>query len=379
MGNKIIPEKTEISGERKDDYLKRLDSALTAITSNLQLGMSGSHLERLNEFASQNSWEMHRLPRFQDTYQRLATLNDRVRQEYDWLQWHDDKPNPINNFGYFEEIGISSRSGLPWVWDFVALSRLKKDVDEELARIGSHEGLLRDFRRLLIEDYVDCEEVPSNAQRIHSQAMKRRFLEKLKESEIIGWKNRGRDPVFSIDKTADLGGEKLWNISCINYSRAESMFYLLVIDLWQDILNPPEIREDNDKVEVSDQLRNRLSGFSGNEAWYVIKAIDDAFPSLHPVHVSKARVGPFENRYLLRPSQTPLPGLIELLKMNPDEGFLRFSRQYSYAPNHEVVGNNQRQILYRTDWSDEIITCPPSFSAQLSDSVLGTDIRIIEV
>ena len=66
----------------------------------------------------------------------------------------------------------------------------------------------------------------------------------------------------------------------------------------------------------------------------------------------------------------------EIVAENSNAGLLRFSRQYSYAPNHEPFGEDLKQIIYKEDWRDEIIVCPARYLSKVSHSVLGTNVRI---
>jgi len=208
--------------------------------------------------------------------------------------------------------------------------------------------------------------------------MKRSFLEQLQDTELLGWQSTGHS-FLRAEKVRPLGGEELWNLSLIRYDLASSMFQLYVMDIWQDLRDKQITEEKNGEIKVSSQLQQALRFGKDNAAWYILKEIDQQFKSLHPVHVSRALVGPFENKYLTKPDSPPLSITRELLAEDQNVGLFRFSRQYSYAPNHETHGKELRQIIHRDDWRDEFIICPARYSSRVGKSVLGTNVKILEI
>jgi len=178
-----------------------------------------------------------------------------------------------------------------------------------------------------------------------------------------------------------LGGEDLWNITFINYSPASSHFHLYVIDVWQDIREPQiTLHEDNKTGIVSLPLSETLHFADENAAWYILETIDTRFRSLHPVHVSRAIIGPYENKYRVKPETVPALDIARtLIAEDPTTNILRFARQYAYAPNHRTVDEELRQIVAKENWRDEMIVCKGAYAPRVSQALLGRNVRIIEM
>ncbi len=377
MAQENIIQQTLVEGEEKEKYLLLFDSYLGALTDTLSTSQTEAQIAFIQEFGKREDWDFRRIPTQEESFFRLAKLVDRVRQEYRWFSWDDKNENPLDNIGHFERLGISTVSGLPWVFDFVELERLRREADKVLEGVPSYSDCASNLRRILIEDYIELNEVGSRIGDEHRSAMKRNFLTNLKETEIIDW--RVGTGLTYAEKLIPFGGEDLWTLSAIKFSAASSMFEVYSIDLWQDLIEP-QIVETEGRADISPELKSMIYSFSDeNAAWYVLRQIDERFSSLHPVHVSKALIGPFENRFLLKPKYAPLVNLGEFLRDNPHSGMLRFNRQYSYAPNHEVSGGITRQLVYRETWNDSVVICPGSYASTLSQSVLGTNLKVVGI
>ena len=378
------PESYPVAGDEKGSYLKRLDNALNVLAKNLSTIRGDAQDAVLKAFGEQNDWDWTRLPKQRDsyraTYNALSALVQRVRKEYGWFDWIYSSENPENNHGYFDELNISAESGLPWVFDLIELHRLRKDAEALLEKMPSYKDSAVELRKLLLEDYVEIDDIGAKANDIHKSAMQRNFIEHLKDAELLSWESTDFSMKPRVTKIMPLGVESLWNLVFIKYSRASSMFQLYSIDLWQDIREPHIIENASGIGEISGELSGSLTFGDETAAWYILKTIDERFTSLHPVHVSRALIGPFENRYLTKPDAIkPLGITQELLKDDKEAALLRFSRQYAYAPNHEAVGDRVQQVIYRENWNDEFIVCPAKYSPSVSKSVLGTSVRIFEV
>jgi hypothetical protein len=366
----------EISGEEKERYLKQLDGALGVLVQCLVEDRSRTPM--LKEFGDRNAWDWDRLPKQDFTYKTLAELAGRVKGEYRWFDWQVFPAEVQNNCGYFERLGISSASGLPWFAEFTELHRLKRDAAELLRAIPEHRLSAKGLSRLLMTDEVESEAVPQAVYAIHKNAMRRNFLERLRSVDLLGWQTIDFSLPPRAKKIIPLGGEDLWSIDFLKFNPASGMFEAYVIDVWQD-LREPQIHEEENGIKLSEAFQAVLKTCTEDSAaWFVLKEIDDSFRSLHPVHVSKALIGPFENRYMTNPQFVPLNITAELLREDGNTGILRFSRQYSYAPNHEPVGEEIRQVVYREKWADEVIVCPANCSSRVANSVLGTNVKILE-
>jgi hypothetical protein len=252
------------------------------------------------------------------------------------------------------------------------LHYIRDKAGAELAGLKSYQDSSKELANLLRTDGKPIEQVPAEAERIYKSILRRSFLEQLQSTELIGWKSGGLRPIAT--KLLPFGGEDLWRIK---HARAMtgSMYEVYVIDVWQDNAEP-QILEKDGKAEVSQQLESSLKFGMSNQAWFVLKELDETFKSLHPVHISRGLVGPFENKYATQLDTLPITQ--EILGENPDFGILRFRRQYSYAPNQTTTKNKEtRQVVYHQDWSDEVLVCPAQYATRVTDSVLGTNVRVV--
>ena len=153
-----------------------------------------------------------------------------------------------------------------------------------------------------------------------------------------------------------------------------------MIDAWQDIRDPQITETEPGRGKISRELERSFTFGRDNVAWYILKTLDERFQGLHPVHVTRALIGPFETRYLTKPGSIKrLPVTDDILAHDPHAGLLRFSRQYAYAPNHEEHKETVRQVIHREPWADEFIVSPTRYAPKVSASVLGTNVRIIEM
>lgn len=368
-----------LDGEEKERYLCQLDRYLSCLVRNLAIERNDvQHMAALTNFGNRHEWNWSRLPKQGDTYRTLSGLVDMVRNEYKWFSNIISSKNPSENRGYFDEITINPSSGLPWPFDFIALRNIKKDSDKLLGSMQSYEDLSQKLYELLTEDYVEIPKVAEAARKIQADAMRRNYLEHIETANLLGWESTGYSLDPNARKVLQLGAETLWNISCIRFSLSSGLFHAYVIDAWQDNLCAPVIDQDG---RVSRQLYDALKFADDNAAWFMLKKLDEGFEGLHPVHVSRALIGPFETKYLTSAEDIKmLKCTPKLLKKDDCTGLLRFSRQYAYAPNHKVDSEGKiRQILYQDNWSDEVIVCPTQYAGLVSGSVLGTNIRIFEV
>jgi hypothetical protein len=371
----------DISGEEKENYLSGLNKSLGLLSSVVREGMTLNQKDAIKRFADENKWDLTRLPDMEESHRITADLIDRIIQGYKWFSWDNKNPDASQNKGYFKKIGISVSSGLPWFFDFVTLGRLKKEAEEMLRKIPHYRESALTLQNVLMQDYVETGDVSVVARKHHEDAMKRSFLEKLADSELIGWEQSGRDIKMDVRKTIDLGGETFWNISFAKYSAATGMFEVYVMDVWQDNLGEPHLKETEAGVRISNEFKSHLGGFGiENPAYFVLEDTDERFETIHPVHVSKSLVGPYENKYLKAPRFSILPGIREHVTANPFDGALRFCKSYFYAPNHRDVNGKARQILgKRENWNEQIVVCPGGYSSSLSKELLGTDLKIVTI
>jgi hypothetical protein len=371
-----------ICGQDKEGYLSKLDSALSRVITNLWTIDDRSHFERkVRPFGEKEKWDFGRLPKEVNTNRELARLTDLVKREYSWFGWHSSSITPTDNYGYFEDLNLSAESGLPWIFDHIRLHETRKKAQELLSKIPEYDDLSKQLTSMLEGDMVSIDEVKQKADAIHKEAMRRNYLERLQSSTLIGWENNRYSLEPQAHLSMKLGAESLWRITYIRYMPDSSMFELGIIDLWQDNLKPEiQLIKDN-KGELSGPFNSKLNNFSKeNPAWYIIYSIDDSFEGLHPVHVSRALVGPFENRYLTKTeSANALQVTQDILKSDRDFSLLRFSRQYSFAPNHIEQEGRIRQITYRENWSEEIIACPCAYASKVASSVLGEDVKVLGI
>ncbi len=362
---------TEIEGREKDSYLSSLDNALQVLVLNLKSVKNGYVDDALRRFGDKNKWNWQRLPREMNVNARLADMVQTVRENYAWLGDSISENETLNNRAYFDAVELSTESGLPWIYSFMQLHKLQKGANDALAGLPGYEKLASDLREVLLEDKVPIGDVAGSADRIHRNALKRNYLEQLAVANLLNWE-AGEKSRPLVVKIADQGSESLWSISYIRFSPATGTFHCYIIDAWQDILNPL-IFED----EISPRLDASLQFGEGVPAFYMLASLDHQFSSLHPVHVSRGIIGPFESKYI--GEQGRLLGITaELLEQDPNAMLLRFKRQYALAPNHQETSDGLRQIIYRQDWNDEVIVAPAQYASRVAHSLEGTSVRIFQ-
>ncbi|MDO8556711.1 MAG: hypothetical protein Q7R96_06085 [Nanoarchaeota archaeon] len=372
----IIP---PITGKEKATYLQQLDHALTILIERLPIELP-DYSPEVRAFGEQEKWDWTRLPKQDFTYQALARLVQRVQQEYRWFADIIDPAHPKNNRGYFEEITIARESGLPWTDDFFTLQNLRTNVKEKLAAMGNDIQDYHQLTELLTDDKTTPEQTSTRIQQLHRQALKRNFLRQLQTTPIFDAETDKENLELRVTKTAEIGGETLWNIQFLRYGKADSTFQAYNIDLWQDQLGEQHLKEKEGTGTISETLARTLKFGSKNAAWFILREIDQAFENVHPVHVSRALVGPFETRYSdpKKATYTPLAATLQLITQDPTYYALRFSRDYSYAPNHDDTAGSTQQIIYREPWSDQIIICKGQHAPTVANTLEGKKIRIIE-
>ena len=228
-----------------------------------------------------------------------------------------------------------------------------------------------------MEDKVDPELVPMKIADLHKQAMNRNYLEHLKTADVFDWESTKIN--YFAKQIVKEGGEELWTLKAIKYSLSAGLFETYLVDIWQNNLADPQlVLKDNGTVEIGDAIKSTMLAATVNSVWYILQSIDDKFKNLRPVHVSRAVLGPYENQYMT--SSSALAHLLimpELLNKDPDINIMHFSRQYSYAPNTNPKRKN-KQLIYRDNWSDEILIVPSKVAERVSDSVLGSNVRIFD-
>ena len=369
-------ENIQINGEDKDRYLRQLDLSLDVLAKSLVSEKDPIKTDAVISFAEQNEWDMSRLPADCGTYRNLAQLVDRVRREYNWFDWKTFSGEPTRNFGYFEVLDVSTRTGLPWVFNFTELHRLKRDASDLLGKAEPYADSVRKLRSLLLHDTTEIDGVKSKARDLHREAMKRSFLDKIKGAELLGWESSGYSLEPSAKKLVELGPEELWEVTFIRYSPVTSQFHMYVLHTWQDGRDK-QLVQKNGSAELSAKLLDTIKFGEQNTAWYMLTAIDKKFKSMHPVHLARGVLGPFENRYLTEGEVLPVTK--ELLTTDPGFNLLRLSMQYTFAPNSEVVEKESRQVVYTEDWRDEVLLVPARYSAKVNSSVEGTRVRVLEM
>lgn len=368
--------KHALTGEEKARYLHQLDSALAILANGLLHETEDIQSPELKLLAEEREWDWSRLVPHSKTYESLSNFVNQVRREYQWLDWVVDPTNHEKNKGYFTEINIDAATGLPWQHDFVQLDILKKRSTEKLKVSKEYDDFSGGLIRLLLEDFVEIDQVPPAAGELHNEAMKRSFLEQLQESDLIPWEAMKHQ--YHVRKVRSLGAEELWNLSFIRYSQASGMFESYDLDVWQDIMEPV-IVESEEGVAISGALKSTLQFGRKTAAWFMLQRIDEKFESLHPVHISRSIIGPFENKYLTRRDEKEhLEITSGVIDQDPNSGIFHFRRQYAYAPTHQEKDGRLRQIIHQDDWNDHYLVCPARFASQVSRAVLGTGVKVFE-
>ena len=372
-----MSEMHKVVGEEKDAYLNKLDLALQSLIKYLKTEKTPDQLKEVQVFGNDNNWNWSRLPKLNDTYKHFTNLVQLVRKEFSWFGWKYSK-NPEQNMGYFTQLDIQENSGMPHPFSLVTLENLQEDADNKLSKLPSFKDLDEMLRETAMSDELSDARMRKQIAKIHSQAMNRNFFERLKKEGILGW-GINKDYITA-RKIIPQGVEDLWNVQMLRYSIRTGIFHVYIIDMWQD-RKEPYLRMEGEKVVISNQLKDRLHFPEENAAWYILSSIDEEFPSLHPVHVTRGLIGPFECKYMTSPDMIkPLPITRKLLKQDPEAALLRASVQYSFAPNYVATpkGDDIRQVVYQEDWRDEIIVCPGKYAQMVSTSLKGDRVRIFE-
>lgn len=373
------PAQQTVTGDDHATLLRRIGGSLTALAAEFSHIPSG-YSDAVQEFGRAEEWDWDRLPKRDGTYRVLSELLDRVRQEHVWFSNVIDSEHPERNRGYFDELGISAISGLPWSFSFIELHRLKKGAPAEIEKLPAYDELAKRMRSIALEDHVELVDVPAAADALHRQAMRRSFLEQLDQATLLGWESNTYSLQPAARRIVNMGGEELWNVTFLRYMLDAAMFEAYTIDLWQDNRTDPEIRIEGHRAVVSDALAGAMKFSHRNDAWYILRTLDDKFESLHPVHASRLLIGPMENRY--RTDTRDIPALAvmpELLKEDPNAYVFRCTRQYAYAPKHFETGKGKiRQVVYQEPWADAFLVCQAKHAARIGQGMLG-DVRVIEV
>ena len=368
----------KLSGDERQNYISGLDQHLARLSQGLTMEENTFQKKMLHDFGTTNGWDFTRLPQYSNTYRVISGLVEVVRQHYQWFGKVINPENPELNRDYFDDIQLSNDSGLPWVFDFARLNSLKKEGINLISKTRAFNAAAQELQLLLLGDLQDKEQTISVSKEIHRDALKRSFLEQLQNYPLMNWKV-GETGFFAADKIMPMGGETLWNVYGVKYLPNNSMFEIYVLDIWQDVREPnPHIVEveKSGKASISKELEKSFIFGIDNTPWYVLRNIDDKFESLHPVHVSRALIGPFEHKYI---KKRTLPVMKDILAEDAEACALRFSRQYSYAPNHTATKGKIRQTIYRENCADEIITIPGKFAGKMAQSIQGTNLRILEL
>lgn len=360
-----------LEGEKKAKYLTCLDKALRVLEKGLTHEKSPQE-DAVRRFGDLNKWDWNRLPETSTTMQDLAVCIQLVADQYKWFGWHTNK-KPEENYGYFERINISTDSGLPWAFDITQLHNLRANTQNQLEQLPGYHILAKQVCALLNEDETEIDKISETAIDLQKQALRRNFFEKLREAKLLGWQVSEHSLPAKATKLLELGAEELWNITYMSYAAGSGMYHIYVIDAWQDT-QETLIKEEGMAPEFIASLRFPEE----NASWYILRRIEELFP-LHPVHVTRAIIGPYENKHRKGGDIPQLAIMQELLNEDEEAGLLRFSRKYCYAPNHREDNGRVRQVIdSMDDWSDEIIVSPAKYSSRVASSVLGTGVRVLE-
>jgi len=380
------PRNYPLQGEEKERYLLQLDQALTTIVRNLPLVEDKTKTPAVQRFAQEQQWDLTRLPSEHTTAQTFSTLVERIRQEYRWFSDSINQKNPLQNRSYFQTIDIDASSGLPWQHDFIKLHLLKKEASTLLKKIPNYSSLFEQWENMLLWDTEEIEDVADKSLALSHQALQQNFLTQLEQAQLLSWEQTEYSLPPLAQKKIFLGGEELWSISFIRYSLASGMFQIYDLDLWQDIREAPQITQTNElntskknHGRISQELERTLKFGEDNPAWYILQTIDKNFKSLHPVHVSRLLIGPFETKYRTNTNDIEhLAVAKDILHQDPQSGILRASWQYAYAPNHRIDPETQeiQQIIYREDWRQELLVSPSHYAGKVSNAIAGTDVHI---
>ncbi len=336
---------------KRKQYMARLDAVLETLQLSLSSGQPGNlPQEKVNG--------------------RLATLIGDIRETYRWFGPSIDEHGRMD---YFQDIRPGEKSGLPGTFDLIALHKLKSDAPAILSKMPDYHALASTLQSMLMSDMIPVDDVAARTQIIADDASRRHYLEHLVDADILRWKSS--DIRIKAERTRVMGVEELWNISFAAYTPSLEAFQLYSIDLLQD-RSDVLLSESDGIVTVDPRLMQALNYSTGNAAWYVLRDLDERFPSIHPVHVTKALLSPYTGGDLQ--GSDSLPACKAISDEDGDATFIRLTRASALSSGQEVIDGNLRQIVPREDRIEEYIACPARYSARLSRTILGDNVRIIE-
>ncbi|HLP79597.1 MAG TPA: hypothetical protein VK158_03110 [Acidobacteriota bacterium] len=371
-----------ITGSEKERYLDSLDASLSVLCHNLK-NEQLFRKESVEAVARASSWDWSRLPSFNHTSDILVTQLQRVRNMYDLMRSITTDPTPAKNRSHLRELGISTESGLPWYSSITDIIIHKERRDEFLNSLPQYDALALKLQDLLSSDEVDMTEVAQHADKIYQTALQRNYFEYLGDQLLIGPADMQKKDSIIVKKEIDLGVETLWSVSSIQYSRARGMFQIYVMDLWEDVPaegDEPFVKKEGEGVDtLSDKFAREFDFSENNDAWYMLQKIDEEYPTIHPVHMTRLLVGPFDNQYFTSPQGfKPFPVSLALIDKDKEFDLLRCSRDYAYAPNAEVRQGRTFQKIHRMKWNDLFSVTKAKYAGTVAEHLLGAQSYLFE-
>lgn len=373
---------TTIRGDEKSTYLHMLDNALAVLAEGITHLPETRTAASIRKFGESQGWDWEQLPRESRTYATLASMVGRIRDEYRWFDWYIDTKDPLRSRGFFDDLDVSTESGLPFGWMHNRLDVLKREASDRLAKMSDYATLADVCAQVLTGDTLSIDQVPDKVFDINNRAMHRSFFEQLDKHEPLEWRVGKFSAPPHAERIMDLGAEELWQVQYMTYSMASSTFQLYVVDFWQEKAKPIATHQSGARgATVDDAFVQALSFGVDNESWYMVLDLDNKFESAHPVHVSRATLGPFESKYLKRAGNgfQPIPVVNQLRQQEPELAVLHFKRQYSFAPNQEAAGATVRQVVHHDDWSDYFLVVPGAYASQVAEGVQGSQVTVLEM
>ena len=355
----------------KSEYLKTLDLALASLSKSLYIQKT----ELQQPFIDFNPEKLILLPDVSIIFKSLGELVQVAKEHYALFDWIENNADPEKNMGYFDEIGVWTGSGLPWTFDFVELERLKIESSKIMAEMPTYDFLQQEMQKEIRSDRSDPTDLRVRVIGLYRDSMKRKFIEHLSSSEMVSW-NGNSTFTLAPKKISPLGLESLWQINMIVYSKGDS-----IMNLYSLIVSQDNKMEYVSQKGVSPHLLSRMNGFAvQNVSWYILNELDKEFPGLNPVHISRGILGPYETKYFTGNNVFGSIAIVkEILAEDESASVLRFQRQFCYSEGQDVVKGQLRQKTRQVDFRDQYLVCQPQYSGRISQSLAGSNVKIIEM
>lgn len=374
MSNEIFT----MQGDEKERYLGKLDAALGVLATQIAHDVTLANFAPIREYGERHGWDLTgRMPHMDSIPGTFSSAVTTVRSLYDLFRNHTQEPDPKQNRSYFSELEFHATTGMPLSFAVRGLYTLKDDIGGQLRKFPTMPEAAASLASLLASDTTPVNQVPQEAATIKEGALKRSFLEYLASYPLPAYSTQSGIDARLITEE---GAESLWSLNFTRLDMVSGFVTFYQVDLWQDFTGRL-IQAKPNGVEINTELRQILEFTQRPDPWYLLGKIDERFENIHPVHLSRCTIGPFESRYMTAEPEVPRLQFAQgIYKSDPEAAFLRCGWQYAFAPKSVDTTRKKavirRQDLVREDWRSEVLVVPAQHTAAASQAALGTGVRV---